>query len=381
LADDSGNSSVEGRKRVATNSYPTHRGPRQRYTRRDLIRRGAVGAGAVGSGLLGLSILGCGSGNSSKSAGSAAQKTAAAKPATKMTISYDGTPNDVPLFLARDQGIFAKHGIDASLIQIAGPTSVAAVLSGQVQAGHSGGSEVIGAAVQGGDVKIVAVQSPVFPFLFMVQPDIKTPADLKGKKVGVSQPGGAADTALRIVLPKLGLQPDKDVTFISLGSIANQVAGLKSGAIQGTIIVDGPDSLMMQKAGFPSLFDFAKLDVPYVDAVVEFKGSYIDANRALVQNYVDSMIEATLLFRSNKDASLQALAKIFQGTDTESYSAAYDYYSQPNVTVVPPTPKLEDFTNAIAILCKKEPKACNFDPSKMIDGSFVASAVSRGLAK
>ena len=69
----------------------------------------------------------------------------------QVTASYDGTPNDMPLSIARDQGIFAEHGVDVTLVQIAGPTSVAAVLSGQVQVGHSGGSEVIGAAVQGGE--------------------------------------------------------------------------------------------------------------------------------------------------------------------------------------------------------------------------------------
>jgi NitT/TauT family transport system substrate-binding protein len=338
-----------------------------------------VAAGALGAGAVGLSILGCQAGAPASSNTAPASPTAAAP--VQVTVSYDGTPNDMPLFIARDQGIFAKHGVDVTLVQIAGPTSVAAVLSGQVQVGHSGGSEVIGAAVHGGDVKIVAVQSPVFPFLLMVQPSIKTPADLKGKKVGISNPGGAADTALRIVLPKLELQPDTDVTFIALGSIANQVAGLESGAIDGTIIVEGPDSYKMQNAGFPSLFDVSKLDVPYVDAAIELAGSFIDSHKAFVQNYMDSMIESTLLMRSNKDVAIQALGEIFQNNNADSYPSTYDYYSQPNVTVVPPLPKVEDFKNTIDILCKREADACNFDASKMIDMSFVQSAISRGLTK
>jgi NitT/TauT family transport system substrate-binding protein len=350
-----------------------------RLTRRNLLRRSVVAAGALGTGAVGLSVLGCRAGNPGNSTTTSGSPTAG--PPVKATVSYDGTPNDMPLFIARDQGIFAKHGIDANLVQIAGPTSVAAVLSGQVQVGHSGGSEVIGAAVQGGDVKIVAVQSPVFPFLLMVQPSIKTPADLKGKKVGVSMPGGAADTALRIVLPKLGLQPDKDVTFISMGSIANQVAGLQSGAVDGTIIVDGPDTYKMQNAGFPSLFDVSKLDIPYVDAVIELQGSYVASHRAFVQNYVDAMIEATQYMRNNKDAAIKALGAIFQGNGADSYPSTYDYYSQPNVTVLPPTPNPGDFKNTIDILCKREADACNFDANRMIDASFVQSAISRGLTK
>ena len=208
---------------------------------------------------------------------------------------------------------------------------------------------------------------------------IEAPGAPASKKVGISSAGGAADTALRIVLPKLGLQPDTDVTFVALGSIANQVAGLQSGAIDGTIIVEGPDSFKMQNAGFPSLFDVSKLGVPYVDAVIELSGSFIESNKAFVQNYIDAMIESTLLMRSNKDVAIQALTRIFQGNDPESYPSTYDYYSQPNVTVVPPLPRVEDFKNTVDILCKRQPDACNFDANKMIDTSFVQSAISRGL--
>jgi hypothetical protein len=93
------------------------------------------------------------------------------------------------------------------------------------------------------------------------------------------------------------------------------------------------------------------------------------------------MIESTLLMRSSKDVAIQALNEIFQKNNADSYPSTYDYYSQPNVTVVPPLPKVEDFKNTIDILCKREADACNFDASKMIDMSFVQSAISRGVTK
>lgn len=112
----------------------------RRYTRRALLRRGAVSAAAAGTGILGLSLVGCGAGDKGKHTASSGQTGASATtlPTAKVTVSYDGTPSDVPLFLAGDQGIFAKHGLDVTLVQIPGPTSVAAVLSGQVQVGHPG---------------------------------------------------------------------------------------------------------------------------------------------------------------------------------------------------------------------------------------------------
>src|SRR5579859_5769478 len=116
------------------NMNPQHTTAR-RFSRRDVLRRSFVAAGAVGTGVLGLSILGCQAGPLNNSIGASASPTA--EPPVQVTVSYDGTPNDMPLFIAHNQGIFTRHGIDATLVQIAGPTSVSAVLSGQVHVGHS----------------------------------------------------------------------------------------------------------------------------------------------------------------------------------------------------------------------------------------------------
>lgn len=163
--------------------------PARPYTRRLLLRRGAAGVAAAVTGILGLSLAGCGAANKKNTAtpGQTAA-TGTVLPVTKLTVSYIGSPNDVPIFLARDQDIFSKHGLDVTFTQIPGPTAVPAVLSGQVQIGHAGGSEFLGAAVQGGDLKFIGVVSPVYALLFMTSPDIKTAADLKGKNVGALSP-------------------------------------------------------------------------------------------------------------------------------------------------------------------------------------------------
>src|SRR5437763_6998623 len=106
---------------MQANLNPRHTTGR-RFSRRNFLRRGVVAAGALGTGVVGLSILGCQAGAPANSNTAPSSPTAGSP--VQVTVSYDGTPNDMPLFIARDQGIFAKHGVDATLVQIAGPTSV-----------------------------------------------------------------------------------------------------------------------------------------------------------------------------------------------------------------------------------------------------------------
>ena len=135
-----------------------------------------------------------------------------------------------PLFLAKDQGIFQKPNLDVSLSSIAGPTSVAALVAGQIPYDRPGGPEVLAAAVNGADLVAVAVLATVFNFKFYVRPGIQSVSELRGKKLGITSAGGAFDLALRLALPTYNLQPDNDVTLIPTGSIANVVAAFLSGA-------------------------------------------------------------------------------------------------------------------------------------------------------
>jgi len=104
-----------------------------------------------------------------------------------------------------------------------GANTMSALLSGQLQLAQVGGSEVLSAAARGADVVIVATLSPVFPYVFMAAADIRSPADLEGKKVGISTAGGSADIAIRQGLRQVGIGPDKDVTIVPVGSHVDSI--------------------------------------------------------------------------------------------------------------------------------------------------------------
>jgi len=340
-------------------------------------------AGAFGAGLAGLSALGCRSASSKPSpaaTGAGASGTPAGPPVT-INTSWVGTPYDVPLFLAVDSGLFQKAGLEVRLTQIAGPTSVAALLSGQVQFDHAGSGEIVGAAVQGAELAIIATLSTVYNLKFYARPNIKAMADLKGKKVGITSPNGEFDMALRAALPTFGLQPDKDVTFIASGSIANVVAALLTGAIDAAAIAVGPDSQKVEEAGMNELFDYATLNLPYSGAAVAVQRSYLTSHRELIQRYVDALITANIRYKQDKAASLKEIAKIYQSSDQAGLDLAYTYYTQDKVMPALPYPRAEQYKGTLDALCKKTQQACSFDISTMLDTSFIDDAARRGLGK
>src|SRR5437588_683753 len=171
------------------------------------------------------------------SAPTAAPAPAAAPPAAplqKLSVAYSNvSADDLASWVAKEAGIYAQNGLDVDLQLIAGGSkTMAALLSGQEDLTLQGGGEVLSASASGADLVVLAALAPVYPYLFEVSPDIKTIDDLRGKKVGVSSPGGSADIASRVALKKQGLDPDVDVTFVAVDSHANRTAALISGAIQ-----------------------------------------------------------------------------------------------------------------------------------------------------
>jgi ABC-type nitrate/sulfonate/bicarbonate transport system substrate-binding protein len=314
--------------------------------------------------------------STAKTSGSAAP----AKPLDKMTISYIGAePAALPIMLAKDAGIFQKHGIDADLQVIAGAPSIAALVSGQTQAATGGSSDILGAAVSGAPVVVLAVMDASFPGQLYASPKIKTPADLKGKKVAVSNPGSSFDVVARETLPKMGLQPDKDVTIIATGSVANAVTALLNGAVDASPAQTGPDTVKLEAAGFHPIYDMS--DVKSAGDAVTVTRPYMNAHRDTVQRFIDALVEADARERHDKALAIKVMQNRLDISDPTTLNAIYDFFTKPNILPPQPYASLDQFELPLKQLAAKNEKARGFDVNTIIDSSFIKSAVDRGLDK
>jgi ABC-type nitrate/sulfonate/bicarbonate transport system substrate-binding protein len=307
-----------------------------------------------------------------------------ATPPSATTISVSSAPgsvNDQPAWVARETGIFQRYGISLDVQYLAAAQGIAALLSNQVQIAHSGGAETVGGLAGGADLVIIANLVPVIPYQFYAGPSIQTPADLRGKKIGITSVGASYDTALRIVLPKLGLDPNTDVSLIPVGSIPNVTAALFNGAIDGAPLVVSPAAFRTVQGGnFHEVFDFAPNAGPYAGDLVVVKRDYLSQNRELVQRYVDALVQGIARFKVDRATSIQVDEKYLDEQDEALLARTYDYFIQ-NVTPSQPLPKPEQFTEVVAALAKGNEAANRIDLNKALDPSLVQSSIERGLDK
>ncbi len=296
----------------------------------------------------------------------------------RLTVSFPEISGDsLTAWVAQDEGIFTKNGLDVDLRLIESATGMAALLAGETDVALIGGSEVVGADVGGADVKVTAILDPYYPYLFEAAKDVNGAADLKGKKVGVSKFGSSSDTATRIVLQKVGIDPNKDITIVQVGSAGSRTAAVVGGAIQGAI-AHPPENLKMEQAGFHVLFDLTSLGLPNDNLSVNAKASWLAGHRDAMQKFVDSLAEAMTFMKQDKTTTLKVIAKYFKSDDAQLNEATYDFHvNRIFKELVPPKP--EQFTGIVDALAGNNPKAKGFDASSILDPSFASSTISRSL--
>ena len=323
-----------------------------------------------------------GSGPAATSAPTAAIATATPAPAPlKVKLAYGNISGDfMPVWVAQEAGIYKKNGLEVELISIdGGARTMAAILSGDVQAGVVGGAESLSATAEGASIKTFAVLVPVFPYLLMAAPEIKTVADLRGKKIGISSVGGSADIATRQVLRDSGLDPDKDVALISLGSHAQRTAALFAGAIQAAVD-DPPNTTELAEKGFRSVYDLAAKRVASAQTTVVAKADYVAANKEVIQRLTDSFIEAVAWTKKNRPEAEKIMRKYFGNSTKPGFTEALEFFIN-EVHVPLPFPRPELWVTAQVELAKRNPKVKDIDVRTIVDASFVQSAADRGVDK
>ena len=196
---------------------------------------------------------------------------------TKVTTSYvSDSAGVLPLWLAKEAGIFARNGLDVQAVRAHAAVGVMALMSGELQFVLASGPVVVDSALRGSNVVYVAGGMSTLDFVLVTRPEIKTAEQLKGSTVGLSASRGANPTATRFALQKLGLGP-KDVSLIVVGGTSERIASLRLGKIQGTLF-SPPQNITAQREGFNALADVAELGLPFVHIGVATTRTFIRDN-------------------------------------------------------------------------------------------------------
>ncbi len=318
-------------------------------------------------------------GAASASASASGAEIAPAKPGQILTAYAEVVASNSAVWGAKEAGLFQKRGLDVDMRLIESALSVSAVVSGQVHIAVVGGSETLAAAVEGADLRILAIINPVYPYKFEVGPAIKGTGELKGKKVGISRFGSSSDIATRVALRKLGLDAEKDVSIIPVGSTSARTAALLSGALDAGV-ASVPDNIKLEDAGFHPLLDLAAQDLPTTNVCIVVQGAWLNSHKNEMQRYIDAVVETIARIKRDKPFGLDVLRKYMKLEDQRLLDATYDYHIAKTMPTVPYV-KQEAFKDPIEVLSQRNPRAREYDLNKLIDNSYLRSAADRGLDK
>ena len=162
-------------------------------------------------------------------------------------------------WIAKEAGYLNAEGLDVELIRVGGSTRmVAALLGGSAPLIHAGAPAAFAASIAGSDVVIIAAVGSMSPFRLMARPEIKQPADLKGKKAGITTFGSTSDQMVRLALKHFGLEPNKDVALLPLGGQPEAFAAMQGGSVQ-VVPMSYPLYLSALKLGMRELIRFSDL--------------------------------------------------------------------------------------------------------------------------
>jgi len=295
---------------------------------------------------------------------------------THITIGITGA--DWPIYIGVDADIFEKYGLNVTIVNLgSGRDQMAALVAGQIQIGSTEPSSLIPAKLHGLDVVQVGAIEKASPFYLVTHPKITSVEQLKGKVGGVINVGsGLVYTSTVIMLRKLGLDPEKDVTLVGIsgGSVA-RFAALQAGKIDFTLT---SDPVKAEKLGLNVLFFLPDMTegLPTGYATTS---RYLRENREIVKKFIMSLTEGTKFFLENKNESKKILGKWLEEKDPETLEQ--QYRDRAKVALKIPKTNLDQVRTILEALTPSEPKAVDADPKQFIDNSIVEELESEGFFK
>lgn len=299
-----------------------------------------------------------------------------------LTVSYasvSGTRG--PLWIAKDLGIFEKYGLDVDLLYIAsGFTSVNALLGGSVQVIAASGSSAVGAAARGAPVVIIASLGAI-GYKLIARPSITSIQELRGKVIGSSRIGAGSDYALQRLLPKLGLQPGKDVHLIPTGLSESdrRLLIMLQGRIDATIgTVDNILQLELRGQKVSVLADFLEAGVYTTGSDIATSRQLLKERRRDLKAFLMALAEGTWIGRNNKEQAFRVYRKYMKIDDPRLLESMHKNYLLTSIPVRP-FPREEAIQNDIEDLSVTYPELKGRKASEFLDVTLLRELESEGF--
>lgn len=281
----------------------------------------------------------------------------------------------LPLWTAREAGLFAKHGLNAELLGLqAAARQVQLILAGDTLAASLSGTTPVRARIEGADTIIMMGLLNSFTLSVITVPEIKKPADLKGRLIGVGSLGGSPTLLTERLLKKWGLE--SDVKFLPTGGYVESIAALEKRRVHAAVLDPPRAYIARKKFGFTELANLGQ-EFKYATTVIVARESQLRKERETFSQFAKAVIEGIHRVKTDREFAIKVLGKMLRSTDREILEETYRVFSALYEKVPYPAPEgIQPILDEIAL---QNPKAKSYKPEDFIDTTVVKQLEQSGF--
>ena len=237
----------------------------------------------------------------------------------RVAVSNPNMPN-LTVATAQQRGFFKDENLDAEIIRMNPNVAITALATGDVDYCQLFGA-VVGGAIAGLPVRIVAGFLDNWPMTLIAQPEYQSLKDLKGKTLGISSFGATPDVAARMMLKHVGIDPEKEIKILALGSDAARLAALKQRVVD-VVVISPPADAQMEKQGYRILARAYELfSFPYLGLGTHTRK--IKEKPDEIRRVIKATIRANRFIRDHRDEAVRTLIT-WGKVEREFAYASYD---------------------------------------------------------
>lgn len=304
----------------------------------------------------------------------------AAEGLQKLRVAYAAVTAAFAIpWIAKEAGIFQRHGLDVELVYIAsGSRAVQTLVGGSVDVAAIGGPAGVDAKLAGADTVYVAIPVNRVIVFTVAAPQIQRVEELRGKIIGVTRVGTVTDFFTRLFVRQAGLVPDRDVIIRGTGGLPETLAALKAGQIHaGTF--GFPAVLHARAAGFRVLIDYSTLGFRYPLSSVVVTQSTLRSREPAIRRFLEAHIEGVHRFRTDPAFAMSVIGKYTQTSDRTILEETQRVYASAFERV--PYPDPEDMKLGLTQVSENNPRARSADPRDFVEPRLLREIEAGGLIK
>ncbi len=298
----------------------------------------------------------------------------------RYAISYGGTAGfQASIWAMKDLGALEKYGLDADVVLVPGTTrGIQGLLGGSLHFAQVDAAGALTAILNGADLVLVGGTMNKLPFSMVTQPEIRDPKQLKGKKIGVVNFGGANEFAVLAALNEWDI-PAQSVTIMAAGGAANRLVGLSAKALDATVL-SPPETLKAEQLGLRILLHLSELKASFPMNMIAVRGSFLEKNRDAVKRFLKAHADAVYQFKKDKDKGVRVYQKRLRQKETAVIEATYDYYA-PKFEVPPRVNRAGLENTAKFVMGRIGGGKASLDMNKILDESILDELDKEGFFK